>query len=76
MALGLRPRRVHDLRRTFVSLCIEDGADRDKLRLATHGAPGQDVIGLYTTLGWSTLCKQIQVLKIRRLARSRSSAGV
>jgi integrase len=31
-ALGLRPRRVHDLRRSFITVALEDGAGRDVLR--------------------------------------------
>ena len=35
--LGLRPRRGHDLRRTFVTLAQVDGARRDVLKVITHG---------------------------------------
>ena len=65
-ALGLRRRRVHDLRRTFITLAREDGAEKDILHLCTHGAPGQDVMELYTSFGWATLCKQVSALQMRR----------
>ena len=47
--LGYRPRRVHDLRRTFISLALADGARKDVLRWITHGPEG-DIVDLYTTL--------------------------
>jgi integrase len=62
-ALGLRDRRVHDLRRTWISLCLSDGADRDTLRWASHGRPG-DVMGAYTELEWSRLCGEVGKLKV------------
>ena len=55
----MRARRFHDLRRTGVTVYRQAGADKDTLRLCTHGAPGQDVIELYTSFGWETLCCQI-----------------
>ena len=35
----LRHRRVHDLRRTGITLARQDGADKDVLRFCTHGGP-------------------------------------
>lgn len=63
--LGCRGRRIHDSRRTFISLALADGADKHKLRWVTHGPPA-DIIDLYTTLPWETLCSQVAVLKIQR----------
>jgi site-specific recombinase XerD len=63
--LGCRGRRTHDSRRTFISLALADGADKHKLRWVTHGPPA-DIIDLYTTLPWETLCGQVAVLKIQR----------
>jgi integrase len=40
--LGLRRRRVHDLRRTGITLARGDGADRDILRRGTHAAARRD----------------------------------
>jgi hypothetical protein len=37
--LGARPRRQHDTRRTFISLCLEDGARWDMLPWITHARP-------------------------------------
>jgi hypothetical protein len=52
ICLGLRPRRQHGLRRTFISLCLADGASRDILRWITD-APEGDVIDDYATLVFS-----------------------
>lgn len=61
--LGMRHRRLHDARRTFISLCQADGADRGHLEWVTHGGPG-DVMGDYTTLPWPTLCAAVSALKM------------
>jgi hypothetical protein len=72
-ALGQRARRFHDLRRTGITLFREDGAERDVLRLCTHGAPGADVMELYTSFGWAKLCAQVQGLKMARQPSATSS---
>jgi integrase len=61
--LGLRRRRQHDLRRSFISLCVEDGARREILHWITHGADGT-ITDLYTTLSWGALCGEVQKLQI------------
>ena len=62
-ALGLRLRRIHDARRTFISLAQADGARRDILRWITHGPEG-DIVSDYTTLPFETLCEEVMKLKI------------
>jgi integrase len=62
--IGLRPRRTHDLRRTFVSLARAAGADSDVLKAVSHG-PGQDVIDMYTTYPWPALCAAVAVIPIK-----------
>lgn len=64
--IGLRPRRTHDLRRTFVTLARSDGADRDVLKVVTHGA-STDVLDLYTSYPWATLCESVSKLNVQRL---------
>ena len=64
--LGFRRRRFHDLRRTMVTLAREGGADREILRLVTHGASG-DVIEMYTSMGWGKLCQQVLAIRIERV---------
>ena len=61
--IGLRTRRQHDARRTFITLALTDGGRKDILRWITHGPEG-DIIDLYTTLPWHTLCEEVARLKI------------
>ena len=61
--IGVRVRRQHDLRRTFISLAQEDGASRDILKAVTHG-PSAAIMDLYTTLSWPTLCAEVAKLRI------------
>lgn len=70
MRLGLRPRRVHDGRRTFITLARSDGANKDILDWITHGPDNADMQDLYTTFPWDVLCAQVSCLKItpRRMA--------
>lgn len=68
-ALGLRHRRGHDLRRTFISVARTDGARKDILELCTHTPSTSDAIDVYTTFPWEALCAEVAKLKIERLAR-------
>lgn len=63
--LGLRPRRVHDARRTFISLCLADGADKYLLQWATHGRPDSDAFDGYASPPWAALCEQVAKLQLR-----------
>lgn len=64
--LGLRHRRQHDTRRTFISIGRADGANKDLLTWISHGAEG-DQVGDYTTFPWETLCEEVSKLRIRLL---------
>ncbi len=61
--LGVRPRRGHDLRRTFITLAQVDGARRDLLETITHG-PRWNIMNVYTTFPWPALCDEVRKLKI------------
>jgi integrase len=61
--LGLRPRRQHDTRRTFITLARADGAAKDLLRLVTHGPEG-DIVDIYTEMPWGPLCAEVAKLKL------------
>ena len=61
--LGMRRRRGHDLRRTFITLARVDGARLDLLQTITHGPRG-DIMNMYTTFPWPTLCAEVAKLKI------------
>jgi hypothetical protein len=60
--LKLRPRRGHDLRRTFITLAQVDGARRDLLEIAQ--GPRGDIINVYTTFPWPALCAEVQKLHV------------
>jgi len=66
-----RKRRGHDLRRTFISLALEDGARRDIIEAISHGPRG-DIISVYTQLPWPVMCAEILKLRIQ----PRRGAGV
>ena len=74
IALGFRTRRQHDTRRTFISLCLSDGARKEILQWVTHGRPHADQMDDYTTLLWAPRCEEVAKLKIR--LRSPESAAV
>lgn len=62
-ALGLLPRRVHDTRRTFISLCRADGAREDLLKWVTHGRP-PGIMNIYSEIPWKFLCEEVAKLKL------------
>lgn len=62
--IGLRRRRLHDLRRSHVTLCRADGARPDLLRFVSHG-PSASMTDLYTTPTWASLCEQVGCLQLR-----------
>lgn len=66
--LGLRPRRTHDARRTFISLAQADGAQSHILKWVSHGPP-KDIVSSYTTLPWDTLCGEVAKLRLHLTAR-------
>jgi integrase len=61
--LGLRRRRKHDCRRTFISLARADGARPDILKLVTHGPP-RDVMDDYSTIPFEALCTEVAKLRL------------
>jgi len=65
--LGFRHRRIHDLRRTFISLCLEDGADEGLLKRVSH-APPATVMAMYTTPAWQAVCREVAKLQLERPA--------
>jgi len=61
--LGLRTRRVHDCRRTFISLAGDGNASQDSIRWVTH-ARSKDIVAQYTTCSWSRLCSVVEAIKL------------
>jgi len=66
-AEGLRQRRMHDCRRTFITLCQSRGAAPHLLKWVTHGPEG-DVMSLYTTPPWAALCEAVELHPYREAA--------
>lgn len=70
--LGLRTRagpsrlRVHDLRRTFITLAQADGGLPNSVRSITHTGK-RDMIDLYTSLPWEAKCAAVQSMKLEPL---------
>lgn len=63
--LGFRHRRIHDARRTFISLGRKGGADKDVLKDITH-APSKQVFDMYTSYDWETKCEAVLCIKVGR----------
>ena len=61
--LGLRRRRIHDTRRTFISLTCKDGCSRDVIKRITH-ARGGEVFDAYREVFWEEACREISKLQI------------
>lgn len=61
--MGLRDRRFHDTRKTFISLVQADGAVREIVRRATH-ARKKEVYDGYTEVDWAQLCGEVAKLKV------------
>lgn len=61
--IGLRGRRQHDTRRTFITLALSDGARRDVLRALTHPSPAS-AFDAYPSFAWEVTCEAVAQLKI------------
>lgn len=59
-----RKRRGHDMRRTFITLARADGARPDILRWCTHGPKPNEMMDVYASFDWSTLCAEVAKLKL------------
>ncbi len=68
--LGWRARSVYDTKSTFITLAIEDGADRDVIRdRVTHTKSRKDAFGGYDRgEHWNETCREVAKLSIRLLA--------
>ena len=64
--LGIRHRRTHDARRTFISLVRADGGRRSILKLITHGRPKNNIMDVYSEIPWEVLCGEVGKLRIER----------
>lgn len=63
-AIGMRQRRGHDLRRTFISLALADGASPNILRRVTHAADKADMMDVYSSFTWARRCDAVAMLQL------------
>lgn len=61
-ALGLRHRRFHDTKRTFVTLARAGGAGAF-LRWISHGPTKGEMQDTYASPPWETLCREVMAIK-------------
>lgn len=65
--LKLRHRRGHDARATFITLCLDDGADERVIERITHTPKSRSAFGLYNRgRQWEAACAEVAKLKISR----------
>lgn len=65
--LGIRRRRVHGARHTFISLLIDDGARADLVAKITHTKVERSAFDAYRNEAWSTLCAEVAKLRVERV---------
>ncbi len=61
------PLKVQACRRTFVSLCRDDGATRDAIHRITHPrdpSKSRDAFDAYDTPDWSRQCREVEKLQL------------
>ena len=75
--LGWRARSVYDSRATFITLAIEDGADRDILReRVTHTKSKRDAFDGYDRgERWAETCREVTKLRVPAMYPLKSSSG-
>lgn len=64
--LGYERRRLHGLRHAFVSIAIDDGADRDVISKITHKKPNRGAFDGYVAESWTKLCAEVSKIKVQR----------
>lgn len=71
-ALGWRPRRHYDMRATFITLAIDDGADPDIIETrVTHTRKARSAFDGYNRgLHWERTCTEVSKLRITRGGRN------
>ena len=61
--VGLRARRQHDSRRTWLSVVLAAGANETHAKWIAHGPP-PTVLGAYMSMPWEALCAVVAGLKL------------
>ncbi|MDB4952621.1 MAG: Mx8p12A [Myxococcales bacterium] len=76
-ALGLRHRRAHDARATFVTLALDDGADPNVVERLTHPPKSRSAFGLYNRgTQWAIACREVSKLKVARRSTAALAAAL
>lgn len=67
-ALGWRDRRHYDMRATFVTLALDDGADEDVIeRRVTHTKKSRSAFDMYNRgKQWAIVCAEVSKLRLAR----------
>lgn len=65
--IGLRKRRLHDLRRSFISFCLEDGVNPSILKRFTHLPNQTNMLDVYSSFSWVRVCYEILKLNLTPL---------
>lgn len=60
-AAKVRPRSLHSMRHTMITLARRGGARKDVLEKVTHNAKG-DIVDRYTHLDWAPLCEAVAAI--------------
>lgn len=61
--LGLRRRRFHDTKATFVTYALDGGAQWSFLKRISHGATKKEMRDVYARPPWEVLCAQVRCIK-------------
>jgi integrase len=64
-AVQLRHRRLHDARRTFISIARSSRVDKSLVRAITHRATADTVLDAYTTFEWEATCQELSKVDFR-----------
>lgn len=59
-AAGLRHRRLHDARRTLISVLRSAGVSDTAIRAVTHTSTSDRILDAYTTWKWAGLCGELE----------------
>lgn len=75
--LNLRHRRGHDARATFVTLCLDDGADERAIERLTHTPKSRSAFQLYNRgRQWEAACAEVAKLRIVRRTGTRLATSL
>lgn len=77
VALNLRHRRGHDARATFVTLCLDGGADERAIERLTHTPKSRSAFQLYNRgRQWNAACAEVAKLRIVRRTGTRLATAL